>query len=162
MTAYASASENTSPDTRVALPKSTYSLDFPGPAECGSTSLQAGGLKVPKEFCSYFNKSVGHGFDADYMILPSLDPLLTAEDALKRIAAGAAASSKSRVLSESLTTVDGHPALDAVFVPVEPGYIAFLRYVLIGNHLITITADGYKSVQMPIEVERYLMSLKTK
>ena len=158
----AAASQPSAKEKTTFLPKSSYSVIFPGKASCESTALKIGSTTIPKEICSYFEEASGHGFSADYMILPQRNPEVPAQDLLNAAAHGAAENSGSKIASSVPIEVGGYPGVDATFIPVKPGYITFLRYILVDNDLITVASDGYKKTAIPSDVLKFLNSVKIK
>jgi len=75
-------------------------------------------------------------------------------------ATGAAATSESEIVRGDPTTVGSFPALDVTLYPKTKGFVAFSRYILANNELITITADGYNTREIPADASAFLKSVR--
>lgn len=144
----------------VLLPGSGYAVQFPSTPDCTSTTLGAPGASIPKTTCSAFDQATGHGFTAEYMVMPEPSGKATPEELLMGAASGSAAYSDSRITSHQHLDAGGHPALEATLEPNGEGYVAFVRYVLAGNVLIMVTADGFRSADPSPDATLFLQSLK--
>jgi hypothetical protein len=137
-----------------------YTVDFPGSPSCTQTEVDAPWGKTQRESCSYFDKKVGHGYSAELVVLPDSYLSRPAAELLLGAASGAAHSTDSDIVSKEFTKVGTFPALDVTLFPRKNGYVAFARYILADHALITITADGYKSRNVPSDVSSFLRSTR--
>jgi len=136
------------------------SVEFPVAPTCEQTEMEAPWGKAYREVCVYFDESIGHGFSAELMALPESYLRAPAIDLLHGAASGAASSTDSDIISSQNFAVGGFPSLDVTLFPRKKGYVAFSRYILAENVLFTITADGYKSRDMPEEVREFFQSAR--
>jgi hypothetical protein len=137
-----------------------YSIMFPSTPSCERTQIDAPWGKTPKESCTYFDERIGHAYSADYIVLPESMAQIPAEQLLLGAASGAAANSNSEITNQQSIDVANYPALDVTLYPKKNGFVAFVRYILVDNHLVTITADGYKERSTPQDVKAFISSLR--
>ena len=92
--------------------------------------------------------------------MPGVGGSSPADDVLLLAASGAASSSGSEIVSKDFIKVGAFSALDVTFFPKTKGYVAFARYILADNDLIIITADGYKTRDIPADASSFLSSAR--
>ena len=83
---------------------------------------------------------------------------MPASEVLLAVASSAASSTDSIIVSKAITKVGDFVALDVTLVPRTKGYVAFSRYILVENELVTLTADGYKTRDIPTDASSFLQS----
>jgi len=137
-----------------------YVIDFPAHPMCWQKEMEISSGKVQRDICAYFDERVGHGFSAQVATFPKVPAATTAEEVLMGAASGGASSADKDIVDERFTKVSSFPALDVTLVPREKGDVSFARFILAGNDLITITADGYDAREKPPAVNAFLESAR--
>jgi hypothetical protein len=139
---------------------SRYLVDFPATPKCSRVDTQVAWAKVRRELCVHFDGEAGRGYSSEIFTVPDGNASVSPADLLMAAASGAASNSDSEIVSSNTTTAGAYPALDVTLFPKTKGFVAFSRYVLAGNELITVTADGYKTREIPADASAFLSSVR--
>ncbi len=142
------------------MPGTQYFVSMPGVPECKNRLVATPSGPTAWHFCAYFDSQVGRGYSIEYVVLPKAPSKEQSLLVLRAAAAGAAANSKSDVVSEEVLSISGHPSLECILVTREKGFVAKARYILIGNNLITVTVDGGPKVKDSPDTKAFLNSLR--
>jgi len=137
-----------------------YTLQYPAPPLCRRTEIDLGFGKSPKDECHFFDTEVGRGYGGEIVAFPDSAERPDARQLLLAAADGAASATDSDVVDRRAHSVDGYPALDVTLYPRGQGHVAFLRLVMLGKYLITVTADGYGARAIPADASAFIGSLK--
>jgi hypothetical protein len=139
---------------------SRYTADFPSPPSCTQAEVDIPLGKATREVCTHFNEKLGRGYSAEIVTFPRIDSDVFANEILLAAAMGAASSTDSGIATKDFTKVGPFAVLDVTLYPRTKGYVAFSRYILADNDLITITADGYETQAIPPDASSFLLSAR--
>ena len=137
-----------------------YAVDFPAAPECTVSDLEIASGTIDREVCIHFDSGMGRGYSSEMFALPGDTSRAAPAEILMAAAAGAAVNSGSAIVKSDPTTVGSFPALDVTMYPKTKGFVAFSRYILVNNELITVTADGYKTREIPADASAFLKSVR--
>ncbi|MEF3081820.1 hypothetical protein V3391_06275 [Luteimonas sp. SMYT11W] len=147
-------------DGRFHVPGTAYAAHFSGVPECETGKVETPAGAIERHVCAYYDERLGGGYAIEYVSLPSIPRTSEAQLILKSAAAGAAQESQSEITHESSVRIEGHPALDVVFLKRKEGSLARVRYVLVGRDLVTLSIDGGSRLHESPEAAAFLDSLR--
>jgi hypothetical protein len=143
---------------RLQIPGSRYSVSMPGKATCEESTIQAVWGPAPRHSCSYFDAAAARGYLLEFMELPSVPPANQRIAMLKAAVAGAASMTESEIQKERQFDASGYPAIEGVMVAPKSGFIAVVNYILIENHLVTVSVEGGREAMGSEDFRNYLDS----
>jgi hypothetical protein len=143
----------------VQLPGTKHSIRFPVAATCETVTLEVQDTSIPQSNCTAFDEAAGIGYSIEHVDLPATQVEATPQARLLEAAVANAEMWGNAVATHRYLEVGGQPALEATFAPKAKGHFAFARYVLVGNALITVIADGFASAEPTPAATGFLESL---
>lgn len=115
------------------MPGTTYSARFPTKPTCDGRVASADLRARDQHVCALYDGKLGGGYAREVFPLPVDGRVLVPGLLLRAMVHGAASATRSEVIREIDTRLDGFPALQADLLDRERGVLARLAYVLEHN-----------------------------
>ncbi len=142
------------------MPGTTYSARFPAEPACDVRVVSADLRALDQHVCALYDNKLGGGYALEVFPLPVDGRVLAPGLLLRAMVHGAASATRSKVIREIDTRVDGFPALQADLLDRERGVLARLVYVLEHDRVIGVTVDGGSRIHDADASDAFLKSLR--